>query len=123
LLSIPEEVQGLDTSEVLTKRTRSGKAAASSTQVASEQPQVSKKKKKTVIRKIKESPYVTQEEVGVEAATGLVTREIKRKKAKDATALQKALEIAKEVEIPASSLARADVAADAEEVVKTTEDL
>jgi hypothetical protein len=75
------------------------------------------------MRKIKESPYVTDEVEGIEAATGLVTREMKKKKAKDAPALQKALEIAEEIEIPANSLVRGDVAADAEEIIKATEDV
>jgi len=37
-----------------------------------------------------------------------VTREIKRKKAADDVALKKVLELAKEIEVPASSIARED---------------
>jgi hypothetical protein len=95
LPSIEEEVQDLDASEVLNKRTRSGKAAASSTVTTSELPPVPKRK--PAIRKIKESPYVTEEVEGVEAASCLVTRELKKKKAKEAAALHKALETAQEI--------------------------
>jgi hypothetical protein len=103
----------LNTDAVLNK-TRSGKTAASS-QTAPEQPSIPKKKRKTT--------YVTREEEEVEAATDLVTREVKGKKAEDAAALQKALEVAKETEIPASSFAREDAVTYAQEVVKATEDL
>lgn len=122
LQTIEEEVQDLNTDAVLNKRTRSGKAATS-TQTAPEQPPIPKKMRKTIVMKIKESAYVTQEEEDVEASTELVTREVKRKKAEDAAALQKALEVAKETEIPASSVAREDAVIDAQEVVKATEDL
>jgi hypothetical protein len=47
--------------------------------------------------------------------------ESKRKKAEDAAALQKALEIAKEIEVPASSIAKEDADNIAQEVVKATE--
>jgi hypothetical protein len=119
LPTIQEEVQDLNTDVVLNKRTRSGKAAASS-QTAPEQPPVPKKKK-TAIRMLKESAYVEEEDIV--ANTKLVTREVKRKKAEDAAALQKALEIAKETEIPASSFTREDVVTDAQEIVRATKDL
>jgi hypothetical protein len=48
---------------------------------------------------------------------------VKRKKAKDASALQKALEIAKEIEVPASSIAREDDGVVAQKLVEATEDL
>jgi hypothetical protein len=53
--SIEEEVQDLDTDMVLNKKTRSGKAAASSTVTAPKQPSIPKKMKPTM-RKVKESP-------------------------------------------------------------------
>jgi hypothetical protein len=106
----------LNTDVVLNKRTRSGKAAVS-TQVAPDQPLVSKKKRKTAVRKLKESMYVAEEEEGIEAATGLVTREIKRKKAEDAATLAKIRELAKGIEVPASSLAREDAGVVAQQVV------
>jgi hypothetical protein len=93
---------------VLNKRTRSGKTAASS-QVAPEQPPVPKKKRKTAIRELKESSYVAEEEEGIEAATELVTREVKKKKAEDAATLAKIKELAKGTEVPTSSIAREDV--------------
>jgi hypothetical protein len=49
-----------------------------------------------------------EEEDQIEAATDLVTRYVKRKKAEDAATLQKTLELAKEIEVPASSIARKD---------------
>jgi hypothetical protein len=116
--SIEEEIEDLDTDVVQSKKARSGKAAAS-TQAASELPSVPKRKRKFVMRKIKESPYVVEEVEDVKTSTNLITRELKKKKKKDedAAALQKALETAQEIEIPATSLVRVDVAADAEEVV------
>jgi hypothetical protein len=91
LPSIEEEVQDLDTYTVLTKRTRSGKAttstqvasdhqatpdhqATSDQQVAPDQPSIPKKKKKSAIRKMKESIYVIEEAKGSEAASEMVTR-------------------------------------------------
>jgi len=53
---------------------------------------------------MKVSSYVMEEEEEVEAATELVTREVKRKKTVDVTTLQKALEIAKEIEVPVEVL-------------------
>jgi hypothetical protein len=123
--SIEEKVQDLDTDVVLNKKTRSGKAAASSTITAPDQPQVPKRKRKPAIRKIKESPYVVEEVEGFEDSTNLVTRELKKKKAEDvaAEALQKALKIAQEIEIPASSFVRKDVGADDEEIIQVAEDV
>jgi hypothetical protein len=95
LPSIAEEVQDLDTNVVLNKKTISGKTAASSTQGAPDQPQVPKKKRKPAMRKIKESPYVTQEVEDEEAATGLVTREIRKKQVVDAATLAKIGELAR----------------------------
>jgi hypothetical protein len=63
---------------------------------------------------------VIEEVEGVKAFTNLVTRELKKKKAEDAAAeaLQKALKIAQETEIPASCFVKKDVGADAEEIVQ-----
>jgi hypothetical protein len=106
----------------MNKKTRSGKAAAS-TQAASEQLSVPKRKIKLVLRKIKKSPYMTEEVEGIGASTDLVTREVKRKKVEDAAALQTALEIAKEIEIHASSIARKDVGVVAQQLVEATKNL
>jgi len=59
----------------------------------------------------------------VEAATELVIREVKKKKAEDAVALQKALEVARDIEVPASSLSGATMAAVAEEIMNNAADL
>jgi len=53
----------------------------------------------------------------------LVTREVKKKKAEDVAALQKALEVARDIEVPASSLYGAIVAAMAEVVMNNAADL
>jgi hypothetical protein len=53
----------------------------------------------------------------------LVTREVKKKKAEDAATLAKIRELAKGIEVPASSIAREDSGDVAQEVVKATEDL
>ena len=111
--SILEEVQDLDPAKVLNKRTRSGKSVETS-QPKSAHLTIPKKKRKKVIRKLKEASLAEEEEV----ATGLVTREIKRKKAADAAALKKVLELAKEIEVFASSIAREDVGVSAQEVIK-----
>jgi hypothetical protein len=84
--TIQEEVQNLAPAEVLNKRTRSGKSAETS-QHQPDQPSIPKKKRKHVIRKLKVSPKVIEEEDQIEAATDLVTREVKRKKAEDAATL------------------------------------
>jgi DUF1009 family protein len=77
------------------------------------------------MRKIKESPYVIEEVEGVEASTNLVTNELKKKKEEEAAAqaLQKALKLSKEIEVPASSFVRKDAAAVATEAIQATEDL
>jgi ribosomal protein L35 len=110
----------LDTSKVLTKRTRSGKAVASS-ETAPEQPHVPKKKRKDAIRKLKESTYVAEEEENIEVATGLVTREVKKKKAEDAATLAKIRELAKCIKVTASSLAREDAGVVAQQAVQASE--
>ena len=66
---------------------------------------------------------MTEEIEGVEATTELVTREVRKKKAEEAVALQKALEVAREIEVPASSLSGASVAVVAEEVLINAADL
>jgi len=49
-----------------------------------------------------------------------VSREVRRKKVND-DAVQRALELAKHIEVPASSIEREDVAAVAQEVIKAAE--
>jgi len=100
--TIQEEVQNLEPARNLDKRTRSGKSAETS------QPQpaqsIPKKKRKHHVRKSKESPCVIEEEDQIEAATNLVTREVKKKKVAEEATLQKAHELAQEIGVPAEQL-------------------
>jgi len=72
---------------------------------------------------MKVSSYVMEEEEEPEAVTELVPREIGRKKAIDAAALQKALEIAKEIEVPAEVLLKESIVEAAHKVIKLSENL
>jgi len=124
--TIQEEAQDLNPEVIIPKKTRSGKVAASASTIAPEQTLLKKKKKKKRApkpRKLKESVYVTDEVEGEEAATELVTREVKRKKVEDVEALQKVLELAKEIEVPVSILSKDAVAEAAKEAIKNTEEL
>jgi len=103
LPTIQEEVEDLEPVKVLNQRTRGKKYVGSSGSIPA-QPKITKKKR-TPVKKLKESTYILQEEEDVEA-TELVTREVRNKKAADAAALQKALQLAKEIEVPASSIVR-----------------
>jgi len=67
-----------------------------------------KRKRKHVVRKLKDSKYVEEEEQVAET-TQLVSREVRRKKVND-DVVQRALELAKEIEVPASNIGREDVA-------------
>jgi len=120
--TIQDEVQDLEPAKILNKRTRSGKTVGSS-QSLPPQPSTSKKKRKPSIRKMKVSTYVEEEDAQVEAASDLVTREVKRKKAADAAALQKVLEIAKNIEVPVEVLLKGSSGEQAQKVVELAEDL
>jgi len=98
--SLQEEVEDLEPAKILNKRTRSGKSAETS-QPLPDQPSIPKKKRKHGVRKLKESRYVEEEEDQIEAATDLVTRELKRKKATEEATVQKADELAQEIGVPA----------------------
>lgn len=102
------------------KITKSGKSAALS-QYAPDQPSIPKKKRRQAIRKLKVADYVMEEEDNIAAATGLVTRELEKKKAEDAAALANIWELAKGIEVPVSSIAREDVGISAHQVVKAAE--
>jgi len=52
-----------------------------------------------------------------------VTREIRNKKAADAAALQKAMQVAREIEIPASGMLREDVGVSAQKVIEAAEEV
>jgi len=121
--TIQEEVQDPNPEAIIEKKTRSGNFAAPTSTTAPEQTLLKKRKKTPAIRKLVESVYVTEEIEGVEAATELVTRDMKKKKAEEAAALQKALEVAKEIEVPASLLSKTAVAAVAEEAIKSVAEL
>jgi len=116
--TIQEEVEDLEADKILPDRTRSGKAATTS-QSAREQHSIPKRKRKHVVRKLKESKYVEDEEQVAEA-TQLVSREVRRKKVNDDT-VQRALELAKQIEVLAASIAREDAAKAAQEVIKAAE--
>jgi len=105
--TIQEEVKDLEVDKILPDRTRSGKAATTS-MTAPEQPSIPKRKRKHVVRKLKDSKYVEEEEQVAET-TQLVSREVRRKKVND-DVVQRALELAKEIEVPASNIGREDVA-------------
>jgi len=100
LPSIQEEVQDLEPVKVLNKRTRSGKEAEPSPPHHA-QPSIPKRKRKHVVRKEK----IAFEEEEIEEATEIVSREVRRKKEVDAS-LEKALQLAKEIEVPAEVLAK-----------------
>ena len=66
--SIQEEVEDLEADKILPERTRRGKSATTSL-TALEQPAIPKKKRKHVVRKLKESKYDEAEEEQVAEAT------------------------------------------------------
>jgi len=83
---------------------------------APELPTIPKRKRKHVVRKLKESTYVKEEEQVAEA-TQLVSREVRRKKVNDEV-VRRAVELARQIEVPASSIAREDAAEAAQQVIK-----
>ena len=101
--TIQDEVQDLEPAKILNKRTRSGKLVGSSQPLPS-QPSIPKKKRKHPVRKLKVSDYVMEEVNQVEAATDLVTREVRRKRVADEATVQKASEIAQEIGVPTEHL-------------------
>jgi len=103
--SIQDEVQDLEPAKILNKRTRTGKTVGSS-QSLPPQPSISKKKRKPSVRKMKVSTCVIEKDEEIKAAIDLVTREVKKKKAADAAALQKVMEIAKNIEVPIERIIR-----------------
>jgi len=116
--TIQEEVEDLEADKILPDRTRSGKDSTT-TMTTPKQPSIPKRKRKHVVRKLKESKYVPEEDQVAEA-TQLVSREDRRKKVND-DAIQRALELAKQIEVLASSIVREDAAEAAQEVIKAAE--
>jgi len=91
VLTIQQEAQELAASEVLDKKTRSKKPANTP------QSSIPKKKRKMTIRKLRQASLVAEEEE--EVAASLVTREILKRKVKEA-AVKKGLEIAAQISVP-----------------------
>jgi len=117
--SIQEEVKDLAPSEVLSKRTRSGKQAKPSPPQPA-QPSIPTKKRKHVVKKLKTAPEEEDEE-----ATELVPREVRWRKEVDAV-VEKALQLAKEIKILVEVLERESTEnllqmALADEMVEATE--
>jgi len=112
--SIEEEVEDLEDDKILPERTRSGKVATTS-MTAPEQPAIPKRKRKHVVRKVKESKYVEEEESA--EVTELVAREVRRKKVND-DVVQRVVELARQIEVPGSNIAREDVAEAAQQVIE-----
>jgi len=106
LPNIQEEVEDLEPVKVLDQRTRAKQYVGSSGSIPA-QSRI-KKKKSTPVRKLKESQYILKEEEDVEA-TELVTREIRNKKA---------LQLAKEIEVPSSRIIGEDAGENAQKVIK-----
>jgi len=111
VLSIQQEAQELDASEVLDKRTISKK------QVDPAQPS---KKKKMAIKKLRQASLAVEEEE--EAATSLVTREILKQKAKETT-VQKALDLAAQILVPTDVLLKKTTGEAAQAAIALSEDL
>jgi len=118
--TIQEEVEDLELVKIIEQRTRGKKSLGSSGSIPV-QPKISKKKR-TSVRKLRESQYILQEVEDVETI-GLVTRELRNKKVADAAALQKAMQIAKETEIPALSILREDAGVSAQKVIEAAEEV
>ena len=123
LPTIQEEVEDLEPVKVLDKRTRGEKSVGSLEVVSVQQHSKIHKKKRSTIRTMKESQYVLQEEEEVEAATSLVTRMERKKKATEASLIQQVVNIANEIKIPPASLFKEIVGEDAQKVVELAEDV
>jgi len=120
VLTIQQEAQDLDASEVLYKRTRSSKPADASL-ISLPQSSIPKKKRKLAIKKLREASFAEEEQR--EAATSLVTREIMRKRAEEEAAVKKVIEIAAEISVPSKVLLKETSAEAAQKVVELIENL
>jgi len=116
--SIQEEVQDLKPVKVLNKRTRSVKEAEPSPSQPA-QPSIPRRKRKHVVKKLKNAP----EEEEIEEATKIVLREVRRRKEVDAADLEKALQLAKEIEVPAEVLAKESTVQATQLGIELTENL
>jgi len=115
VLSIQQESQELDASEVLDKRTRSKKPANAP------QSSIPKKKRKMAIKKLRQASLAAEKEE--EAATSLVSREILKRKAKEETVVKKALEIAAQISVPSDVLMQKTTSEVAQAAIELSEDL
>jgi len=104
VLTIQQEAQELDASEVLDKRTRSKKPADTAQ---------SSKKRKMAIKKLRQAS-LTAEDEQEEAVTSLVTREALKKKA---------LELATQISVPANVQLKKTTSEDARVAIALSEDL
>jgi len=102
----------------LNKRTRSEKEVVPSPPQPV-QPSISKRRRKQVVRKLK----IASEEEEIEEATEIVSREVRRKKEDDVVALEKVLQLAKEIEVPAEVLAKESTVEAAQLGIELTENL
>ena len=116
-MSTIQEVQDLEHVKVLNKRTISGKKAEPSPPQPA-QPSIPRRKRKPVVRKLKLAPV----EEEVEEASELVTRELRRRKETDA-AIEKALQLAKEIKILAEVLAKETIVEAAQLGLELTENM
>jgi len=115
LSTIQEEVQDLEPVKVLNKRTKSGKEGVPSPRQPT-QPSIPRRKRKPIVRKLKLTPEEDEE------ATELVRREVKKRKETD-TAVKKALQLAKDIEIPVEVLAKVSIVEAAQLGLELTENL
>jgi len=120
VLTIQQEAQDLDASEVLDKRTKSSKPADVS-QISLPQSSIPKKKRKLAIRQLREASLAEEEQQ--EAATSLVTREIMRKRVEEEAVVKKALEIAAEISVPSEVLLKETSIKDAQAGIELTKNL
>jgi len=115
LATIQEEVKDLGHTELISKRTRSGKEVVPSPPQPA-QPSVPRRKRKPIVRKLK----LTSEED--EEAAKLVISEVKKRKETNVV-VEKALQLAKEIKIPAEVLAKESTVESAQHGLELTENL
>jgi len=120
--NIQQEVQDLHAYKVLNKRTRSGKSVSTS-QPSQHTQAIPKKKRKPAFRKLKIAEKEMEDEEQIEAATTLVTREIKNKRATEEASLQKVDLIAREMGVPAEQLLKDSTVKVAQIGIELTENL
>jgi len=116
--TIQEEVRDLEPVKVLNIKTRSVKEAEPSPPQPA-QPSIPKRKRKHVVRKLK----TASKEEEIEEARKIVSREVRRKKEVDVASLEKAIQLAKEIEVPAEVLAKESIVEATQLGIELTENL